>query len=266
MEKALSKTEVLTAGVGWVYWACVRYSCRHFPNWRAGGGFSEAGNTNTIGAKKKKLQTQVTYFYYCYKGQKEGHASTGYGCRSTFADTQMERKEPGKDVGAGEIPHIGSASQWGGLVTSAGIWWGNTTITVYNPGKKTADLLPKPAWSGESTWACHAARNKTINEGKQTLRGRNIPAGTPRLYCKWWWSLVGWTATVERYAGQSGILKVWIQARSCKTSMYLHLLYVGTGITFGWPQHWNQTQTLDVWKIYQPENQIPKLLVFQVFL
>lgn len=54
MEKALSKTEVLTAGVGWVYWACVRYSCRHFPNRRAGGGFSEAGNTNTIGAKKKR--------------------------------------------------------------------------------------------------------------------------------------------------------------------------------------------------------------------
>lgn len=165
---------------------------------------------------------------------------------------------------------FGSALQRGELAISAGIWWGNTTITVYNPGKKTADLLPKPAPSGESPQPCHAARNTSISEGKWPLWGRNIPAGTPRIYCKWWWSLAGWKAIVERYAGQGSILQDWIQAWSSKTGMHLHLLYVGTRVTFGLstvdlnietkPKHWM------VWKIYQPEKQIPKLLVFQVFL
>lgn len=119
MEKALFKSKALAC---WSWQdvlgmlqvqlqTCSSSETKHY-----GDGFPEAGNANIPGVKTE-LQTQVTYFHSCQKEvdlthKKQGRAYRGYGCRSTFAGTQLERKEPGKDVGAGEVQcEIGSAPQ-----------------------------------------------------------------------------------------------------------------------------------------------------------
>ena len=74
-------------------------------------------------------------------------------------------------MGAGEGQReFGGAPQQGGLVISAGVRWGNATISVHSPDKKTAEmihpaLLPKPARSGESPQACLRGHDPATQRG-----------------------------------------------------------------------------------------------------